>query len=441
MFTDRSLPALLIAALAACPLLAQTHPRLAGDIRADMPELLRIYKHLHANPELSYQEAETARFVAADLRGLGFDVTENVGGYGVVGVLRNGTGPTLMIRTDLDALPVVEQTGLPFASTVTATEQNGQEVGVMHACGHDVHMTALLGTARRLAHARLEWRGTLMMIGQPAEERGGGAKAMLADGLFERFPRPDFNLAMHVSAALPAGRIAATPGFALASVDSVDITVHGIGGHGAYPHTTRDPVVLASQIVIALQTIVSRETSPLEPAVVTVGSFNAGAKHNVISDRADLQLTVRTYNDEVRRRILESIERIAINLGRAAGLPEDRLPEVRVLDESLPSTYNDPELARRAADAISSQLGEGALIEAAPVMGAEDFSLYGRVEPRIPSLMLWAGAVEPGRWRAARESGEILPSLHSPFFAPDYDSVIPTGVEAMTAAALELLKR
>lgn len=413
----------------------------SGVVAAADDKLLALYRDLHAKPELSFQEARTAARIAGELQALGFAVTRGVGGHGVVGLLRNGEGPTVMIRTDMDALPVAEQTGLPYASRVTATDESGEQVPVMHACGHDVHMTAFIGTARELAASRADWRGTVMMVAQPAEERGAGARAMIADGLFERFARPDYNLALHVAANLPAGTVGYTPGHALAAVDTVDITVHGIGGHGAYPHTARDPVVLAAQIVLALQTLVSREVPPTEAAVVTVGSIHGGTKHNVIPDRVALQLTVRSYTDEVRRTLLDGIRRIAEGQARAAGLPESLLPEVRVKDESTPSTFNDPALTARVMAALARTLGEDAVHQVPPVMGGEDFAEYGRATPRIPSLLFWVGAVEPQRWRQAQRTGEPLPSLHSPFFAPAAGPTIDTAVRAMSMAARELLAR
>ena len=316
---------------------------LASTAAAQTP-LPELYRHLHAHPELSFHEQRTAQRVSRELEALGFDVTTGIGGHGFAAVMRNGEGPTLMLRTDLDALPVREQTGKPYASTVTTTDEHGNTVSVMHACGHDVHMTVLVGTARELVTQRDRWRGTLLLIGQPAEERGAGARAMLADGLFERFPVPDYNLALHTSAGLPAGSIGYTSGYALASVDSVDLTVFGIGGHGAYPHTTRDPVVLAAQIVNALQTLVAREIAPIEPGVVTVGSIHGGSKHNIIPDRVDLQITVRSYSDETRDTLIDGIRRIARGQALAMGLPEDRLPQVTVRDERTRSTYNDPAL-------------------------------------------------------------------------------------------------
>ncbi|MEQ8850244.1 MAG: amidohydrolase [Phycisphaerales bacterium] len=405
----------------------------------DYPYLEALYKHLHANPELSFQEEQTAARMASELRTLGFDVTTGIGGHGVVGVMENGDGPTLLIRADMDALPVKEATGLPYASRVTAIEQTGQEVAVMHACGHDVHMTVWVGTARRLVASKDDWSGTLVMIAQPAEERGAGAKAMLEDGLFDRFPRPDANIALHVSGGHPAGSVGFVPGWAMANVDSVDITVHGMPGHGSAPHTTKDPVVIASQIVLNLQTIVSREIDPLKPAVVTVGSFHAGTKHNIISDRADLQLTVRSYDDEVRSQLLAAIERIAINTARTAGLPEDMLPDVQVKDEFTPSLYNDPELTARVESAIGAAIGEDNVLPASPVMGGEDFARYGRQDPPIPSVMFRLGAISEELYEGSQRRGVVLPSLHTPFFAPDPEPTITTGVTAMTAAAMEIL--
>ncbi|WP_281301453.1 MULTISPECIES: amidohydrolase [unclassified Iodidimonas] len=405
-------------------------------IESDYAYLEKLYTHLHAHPELSFQEAETAARMASELGELGFDVTPDVGGHGLVGVFKNGPGPTLLIRADMDALPVKEMTGKPYASTVTAVEQNGQDVHVMHACGHDVHMTVFVGTARRLVSLRDQWSGTLVMIGQPAEERGAGAKAMISDGLFERFPRPDYNIALHVSSSLAAGKLAYVPGYALANVDSVDIAVHGIGGHGAYPHATKDPVVLASQIVLGLQTIASREVDPQDPVVVTVGSIHGGTKHNIISDRVDLQLTVRSYSDATRSRVLAAIERITKNTALAFGLPSDRLPEVVVKDEFTPSTYNDPDLTARLVAALSGPLGAENVLETQPVMGGEDFGRYGR--EGIPSVIFWLGAVEPEKVAAAARGEISLPSLHSPFFAPLPEPTIKTGVEAMTHAALDL---
>jgi hippurate hydrolase len=415
-------------------------------VTQEMDALLSTYKHLHSHPELSYYEKETAAYVASALRELGFEVTEKVGDYGVPGrtsyglvaVLENGPGPTVMVRTDLDALPVVENTGVPYASTVT-TELNGDRVGVMHACGHDLHMTSFLGTARLLSQLRDEWSGTLVLIGQPAEERGSGAKAMLDGGLYTSFPKPDYAVALHTNAAMPAGTVGYREGYALANVDSVDITIRGAGGHGAYPHTTKDPIVIAAEVVLALQTIVSREVAPIDPAVVTVGSFHGGTKHNIIPDEAQLQLTVRSYKPEVRKQVLDAIERITKGIAVAAGIPEERAPIVKIArEEFTPSTYNDPELAGRVVPVLEAALGSDNVIRVDPVMGGEDFSRYG-LDTGVPIFMFWLGAVDPVRYREAREQGLTLPSLHSSEFAPLPEPAIRIGVTATTAAVLELL--
>jgi len=422
---------------------AASQADLRADIAGDYDYLFDLYTHLHRNPELSFQEKQTMLRLKAEMEGLGFDVTDNVGGYGLVCVMENGDGPTLMIRADTDALPVKERTDLPYASDRTMTEQtvdgSGAETHVMHACGHDVHMTVWVGTARRLVDLKDRWSGTLVMIAQPAEERGAGAKAMLEDGLFTKWPRPDYNLALHVSARIPAGTVGFVPEWAMANVDSVDITVHGIGGHGSTPHVTRDPVVLAAQIVTALQTVVAREVNPQRPAVVTVGSIHAGTKHNIISERCDMQLTVRSYDDETRNLLLSSIERIAVNMGRVAGLPEDKLPEVYVKDEFTPSLYNDPDLTERVMSVAERTLGADRVVPEVPVMGGEDFGRYGRAEPRIPSLLYWLGAPDPAFFEASQRRGVIVPGPHTPYFAPEPSLTLPTGVEVMTAAALDLL--
>jgi len=409
-------------------------------INKDYAYLDALYQHLHSNPEISFQEEQTAARIATELRQVGYAVTENVGGYGVVAVLQNGEGPTVLVRADMDGLPVKEQTGLTFASTATATNDKGTVVPAMHACGHDVHMTSLVGTARRLAAMQDQWQGTLVMIGQPAEERVGGAKAMLSAGLFDRFPRPDYNLALHVSSTLAAGDVGLTAGYAFANVDSVDIAVKGIGGHGAYPHTTKDPVLLASQIVVALQALVSRETSPLDSAVVTVGSFHAGTKHNIISDNAHLQLTVRSYSDDVRQNLLKGIKRVAEAQAVSLGLPEELWPDV-TYSEGTPATYNNPALTERIHGVFTKTFGAEHVFSPGPVMGAEDFSYFGLVDPKIPSLMFRLGAAVPADVAAAARGEKRLASLHSPFFAPDREDTLKHGVAAMTTAVLDLLAK
>ena len=431
--------AIAIAAACIAPLLCAAEAASPGNaalagLDAVYPDLRSLYVDLHQNPELSFHEEKTAARLAARLRALGFEVTTGIAGTGVVGLLRNGAGPTVMIRTDLDALPVEEKTGLPYASKATTKDNSGATVPVMHACGHDVHMSSWIGTATLLSKARDRWRGTLMMVGQPAEEMGGGARKMLADGLFTKFPKPDFAIAFHDNAEMAAGQIAAVPGYALANVDSVDVTIYGKGGHGAYPHRTVDPIVIAARTVVALQTIVGRENNPLDPAVVTVGSIHGGTKHNVIPDEVKLQLTVRSYKDDVRKHLLEAIARIAKGEAAAAGAPKE--PKIEVVD-GTPATYNDPALTRRLASMLARSLGAARIEEREPVMGAEDFSEYGRAG--VPSAILWVGAVERKKYDAAKTSGATLPSLHSSEFAPDPEPTIKAGVTAMTLSALELL--
>lgn len=410
-------------------------------VASDLPALVALYKDLHAHPELSFQEVETARNLADRARALGFAVTEGVGKTGVVAVMENGPGPVVMLRADMDGLPVIEQTGLPYASKVRAVAQNGTETGVMHACGHDTHMTAWIGTAQQLAARRGDWSGTLIMILQPAEEIGQGAKAMLDDGLFTRFAKPDYVLAFHDAAQFPAGQIGYSKGFALANVDSVDIVVPGVGGHGAYPHTAKDPIVIASSIVMRLQTLVSRELNPTDSAVVTVGSFQAGAKHNIIPDEARLQLTVRSYEDKTRQHLLDGIARIARAEAMAAGMPDDKLPKVTVQDPYTPATYNTPEFTDRVMAGLKPRF-EGRIMETPAVMGGEDFSRFYRADKaNLESLIFWVGGVPKDQWDKAQKGEITLPSLHSPFWAPDAPVVIATATEAMTAATLELMKK
>ncbi|MDW7547404.1 amidohydrolase [Pseudoalteromonas sp. SCSIO 43201] len=407
-----------------------------------MPTLESLYLHLHQHPELSYKEEKTAYRLAKEMRALGFDVTENIGGFGVVGLLSNGEGPTVMIRADTDALPIVEETGKAYASKIKVKDEAGQTVGVMHGCGHDIHMTSLIGTAQQLMLNRDKWQGTLMLVAQPAEEVGGGAKAMLKAGLYDDFATPDHVLALHVSASLAAGKVAIAPGYALANVDSVDIIVKGKGGHGAYPHTTVDPIVLASRIVLGLQTITSREVSPLEPSVITVGSIHGGAKHNIISNEVKLQLTLRSYNPDVRNQQIAAIKRLTAGVAHSAGLTDELLPEVIVHDsESIPSTYNNPELAKFVTAAIKQEIGAENVDLSQPVMAGEDFGLFGRTDENIPITIFWLGGVNQAVFDAAQKSGEPLPSLHSSKFAPDYPIAIATGVRAMTNSALALFSQ
>ncbi|RLQ21438.1 amidohydrolase [Seongchinamella sediminis] len=403
-------------------------------------QLLAHYRHLHSHPELSLQEEQTARYLARELSSMGYAVSTGIGGHGLVAKLENGDGPTLMYRADMDGLPIPENTGLPFASEATGIIPSGDEVAVMHGCGHDVHMTVLLGVASQMMARRDEWQGTLLLVGQPAEELGAGALAMLEDGLYPRFGVPDANLALHVSATLPAGQFGYVSGYALANVDEVDISVYGRGGHGAYPHTTTDPVLMAAQIVLGLQTIVSRELSPLDSAVITVGSIHGGTKHNIISDEVKMQLTVRSYSDATRAMLLRRIEEISHGVARTAGMAEDRLPLVTVTDEYTPAVYNDPALVGTVAGLVRQALGESAMVELDPVMGGEDFSRYGRTEEQVPGNIVWLGTVSPANMAAAEAGQLTLPSLHSAKFAPDAEPTIAAGVSGMTAALLGLFK-
>jgi amidohydrolase len=417
-----------------------------GDLKAGVEReyrsLEQLYRELHANPELSFREEKTAARLAAELKALGIEVASGIGGHGVVGLLRNGAGPTVLVRTDLDALPVKEQTGLPYASTARMTNDAGVDVDVMHACGHDIHITSLVGTARLLARLKDRWSGTLVFIGQPAEERGAGARAMLKAGLFTRFPKPDFCLALHVNPELAAGTIGVVEGFALANVDSVDVTIRGAGGHGAWPHKTKDPVVLAAQTVLALQTIISRETDPLESAVVTVGSVHGGTKHNIIPDEVKLQLTVRSFTDEVRAKTLEAIRRIVRGQAVSAGIPEERMPTIKIDEaEFTPATYNNPELVRRIGGVFKGLFGEKNIVSRRPTMGGEDFSEYGRTPDKVPICIFWLGSVEPERVAESERTGKPLPALHSSLYRPVPEPTIKTGVAAMTAAVLELARK
>jgi len=400
--------------------------------------LEELFVHFHQNPELSFLETATAARMAAELRGAGLDVTEGLGGPGVVGVLRNGEGPLILLRADMDGLPVEEKSGLPYASTVTQTGRDGIEYPVMHACGHDVHITALVGTARRLAAMRDQWSGTLMFVVQPAEEVVGGAKAMLADGLYQRFGKPNYALAFHVTSLLPTGTVSAAEGIQYSSSDSIDIVVPGIGAHGAAPHMGRDPVYIGAQIVTALQSVVSREVMPLSPAVITVGSFQAGSKHNIISDRADLQLTVRSNDEAVRGQLLAAIERIAVNVGRAHGLPDELLPIVTHL-HGTPVTRNDPALARRLNAAMAGAFGAEAVVPfEQTTMGAEDFAYFVEAEHGVPGYYFAVGGTAPETIEAAENGGPAVPSHHSPLFKIEPRGSVTLGTRAMIAAVLDL---
>ena len=438
-------PACLLVALLAAPLLSAAdgvRDRVANKLAADYPALDKFYTDLHLHPELSLMEEMTSAKVAAELRAAGYEVTEKFGGYGVVGVLKNGAGPTLLIRTDLDGLPVTEETGLPYASQTRVTNLAGQEVSTMQACGHDIHMTVFTGTARMLAAMQDRWSGTVLFVGQPAEEIGVGARAMLTAGLYQKFPKPDYAIALHDSASMPAGTVGTVEGYIMANVDTMDITVRGIGGHGAYPQTTKDPIVLAARIVGALQTIVSRETRPVEPAVVTVGSIHGGTKHNIIPNEVKLQLTLRSYSDGVRQHTIEAIRRICRGEAIAAGLPDDLMPVITLKEEEFtPSTYNDPALTRRVRGALAVWLGADQVLSIDPEMGGEDFSQFGRTLDKVPLCLFRLGAVAPEKVAESKRTGVPLPSLHSSKFAPVPEPTIKTGITAMTAAAIDLLAK
>jgi len=417
---------------------------------SELPSLLAIYKDIHSHPELSTREEKTSALVAKELRATGCEVTENFGKYdnpnlkcyGVIGIMKNGTGPTVLVRTDMDALPVEEDTGLPYASKVTTKGDDGREVHVMHACGHDAHMSALIGTARALQRLKDRWSGTIVFIGQPAEETVGGARALLKAGLYNRFGKPDFALGFHDKADLQTGHIGVTPGYTYANVDSVDVTVRGVGGHGAYPHKTKDPIVLAAEMINAWQTIASRENNPLDPIVVTVGSIHGGTKHNIIPDEVKMQLTVRTYKSEVRDRVLKAIDEIAKGIASAGGVPADRAPIVNVLkDQFTPATYNNPDLTKRLVGVWKNVLGADNVEIVDPTMGGEDFSEYSLPDHSIPAVDFHIGAVDPEKIAQFKREGKELPSLHSSKFAPVPEPTIRVGIIGMTSAVLELMKR
>jgi len=417
---------------------------------SELPSLLAIYKDIHSHPELSTREEKTSALVAKELRATGCEVTENFGKYdnpnlkcyGVVGIMKNGTGPTVLVRTDMDALPVEEDTGLPYASKVTAQGDDGREVHVMHACGHDAHMSAFIGTARALERLKDRWSGTIVFIGQPAEETVGGARALLKAGLYNRFGKPDFALGFHDKADLQTGHIGVTPGYTYANVDSVDVTVRGVGGHGAYPHKTKDPIVLAAEMINAWQTIASRENNPLDPIVVTVGSIHGGTKHNIIPDEVKMQLTVRTYKSEVRDRVLKAIDQIAKGIASAGGVPADRAPIVNVLkDQFTPATYNNPDLTKRLVGVWKNVLGADNVEIVDPTMGGEDFAEYSLPDHSIPAVDFHIGAVDPEKIAQFKREGKELPSLHSSKFAPVPEPTIRVGIIGMTSAVLDLMKK
>ncbi|MCG2583189.1 amidohydrolase [Massilia sp. TS11] len=435
----RHLP--LIAALFATPALA-ADPALSQTIQQNyQSKLAGLFDHFHRNPELSFMEVNTAARLAKELRELGYTVSEHVGGTGVVAILKNGPGPTVMMRADMDGLPVEEKSGLPNASTVKMKDREGNLFPVMHACGHDVHMTSLIGTAQIMAATRSKWSGTLMLIGQPAEERVGGAEAMMKDHVWERFGKPDYALALHVLSDIEAGKLVVVDDAAWSGSDFVDITVHGIGAHGAFPHMGKDPIVIGSEIVLALQTIISREKAPREAGVITVGSFHGGTKNNIIGDRAELQLTVRSESAETRKLMLDAIKRVAVNTARAAGVPEDKLPEVKY-GPSTPPTLNDAALAQRVRTAFAKHFGNGIFMDGYKRlhMGAEDFPYFTQ-EPYIPSVYFAVGGTPKAALDAQKKGGAPVPSNHSPLFKAEAETAIRTGVEATVTALYDLMKK
>lgn len=433
---------LLATSLIAAPVSAQSDivPAVEADYAAHLEAL---FIDFHKNPELSFLETRTAGVMAKELRAIGgIDVTEKVGGTGVVGVMRNGDGPVLLMRADMDGLPLKEDSGLPYAATTTQVDRDGVAKPVMQACGHDVHITALVGAARQLARRKDQWSGTIVFVVQPAEERIAGARMMLADGLYSRFPKPDYAIGFHVTTAYPAGKIGLDPGVALSSANSVDITIPGVGGHGASPHLGKDPVVMGAEIVMALQTLVSRTISPLKPGVVTVGSFQAGNKHNIIPDQALLQLSLRADDEDTRQKLLDGIKRIAVNVGRLNGMPEDKLPEVKIGAESTPVTVNDPDLTKRVRGAFAAALGEDVLYyQARDWMGSEDFAYFIQQELKVPGAFFWVGGTPQAEFDAAKRGGAQVRPHHSPLFRVDAKASVTRGTQAMAVAALDLLKK
>ena len=409
-----------------------------SDIRKIIPNLVKTYKYLHQHPELSFKELKTAAFLSKKMKLYGFDVTENVGKTGVVAILKNGNGPKILIRTDTDALPVLEKTGVDFASKVRQIDIEGIERPVMHACGHDIHMSVWLGTAKYLSEHKNEWKGTIMMIAQPAEERGGGSLAMLNDGLYQRFFVPDYGLALHINSNLPAGKISYCSGYSMANVDMIKIKLFGKGGHGAYPHTTIDPIAMGSQLVVGLQNIVSREVSPLDPAVVTVGLFQAGTKGNIISSEAKLELTVRTYKDEVRKKVLDAIIRKTIAIAKSFGVTKENYPTIEFRKNYTPALYNNPVLVDKVILNFQKIFGAQNILKSDPVMGGEDFSRYGKTKEKVPIFMFSLGVVNIDKYNKFTKENKQLPSLHSDLMMPDPVPSITTGITAMINAVKSL---
>jgi hippurate hydrolase len=433
--------ALLIPTLA----LAQDLPTL---VNSELPQLVSTYEELHQHPELSHQEKQSSSLLAEALRKAGYAVTENVGtygdgtpAYGVVAVMKNGSGPTVLVRTDMDALPVEEKTGLDYASHARSKNQDGDDVGVMHACGHDIHMSTMIGVGETLAQLKSQWHGTLILIGQPSEETGDGARAMLNDNLYARFGRPDYAIALHDDAMLAAGKVGVVSGPTLAAISSVDVTMRGVGSHGARPESSKDPIVLSAEYIMAIQTIVSRQIPPQDPAVVTVGVIHGGTKRNIIPDEVRMELTIRSFNDDVQKQILSDLKRMAEGIAMAGGVPPDRLPLVTVMPESGPVTYNNPELADRLRAVFVRTLGADNVVKTRPEMVSEDFGLFGLEGHQIPTAMFRLGAVAPEKIAESQRTGKPLPSLHSALFAPLPEPTIRTGVIVMTSSVLDLMSK
>ncbi len=436
---------LVFLSVSAVPAFAQDN---SAFLKQQMPNLLEIYKGIHTHPELSHFEEHTSALLADELRKAGYTVTDHIGVYpdgskafGVVGILKNGPGPTLLVRGDMDALPIVEETGVPYASHVLVKNKSGQEVGVMHACGHDVHTTVLIGTARALAAAKSQWHGTLMLVGQPSEETIDGAKAMLADHLYERFGRPDMIIGLHDTNQHSAGTVGLTPGPAMSSATSVDVTIRGIGGHGAFPWAGRDPIVLAAMYILQIQTIVSREEDPGGGAVITVGDIHGGTKRNIIPDEVKLELTTRAFTDKSRQVVLDGLRQMANGTATSAGLPPEKMPTVTVLDaESTPALYNDPAMSARVRATLQKTLGAANVFDDPRTMASEDVGIFGLEGNKIPTVYYWLGAMYPDRLAAAQAAGKDLPGPHTSKFEPDPGPTLETGVRSMTAVAISLLQ-
>jgi amidohydrolase len=436
--------AALFLCLSTAPSWGQTLPAV---VKGEIPDLVETYKGIHSHPELSHHEEHTSALLAGELRKAGYTVTEHIGkypdgsqAYGVIAILENGPGPRLLIRTDLDALPIVEETGVPYASQVKTKNAAGQDVGVMHACGHDIHITTMIGTARTLVALKKQWHGTLMLVGQPSEELVDGARAMLADHLYERFGTPDLAIGLHDTNTRAAGTVSVTSGPAMAGVTSVDVVMRGVGGHGARPQEGKDPVVMAAEFVVQLQTIVSRQENPRDPAVVTVGDIHGGTKRNIIPNEVKLELTTRAFTDPSQQIILDGIQRTAQGVALSAGVPADLAPIVTIIpNESSPPTYNNPALTARVKSALVTALGTSNVFDEDPIMASEDFGLFGLEGHRIPTVLFWLGAIEPAKFTAAQAAGKLAPGLHTSHFQPDPELTLRTGVTAMTSVAISLL--